>query len=125
MIKMKQYLEFRNISTILTSVFLTIFGLILGFCASKGLNLPITAESLTSIAIGIVFFAFSYYNAKHHNNFFDEETDTIYIPIDDLDDNQIKAINNFIEKAIETNLKHENEITDTDPAGEYENIGDE
>jgi len=103
-----KYLEFRNISTILTSIFLTIFGLLIGYATSKGLHLPFTAETATTVTVGVILFVFSYFNAKHQNNLFDEETDTIYIPIDNLNDNQITAINNFIEKAIETNLKHEN-----------------
>lgn len=105
---MRQYLEFKNISTILTSVFLTIFGLILGYAASQGLNLPFTAETATTVTVGVILAVFSYYNAKHHNNLFDDETDTIYIPIDNLTDGQIESINNFINNAIETNLKHKN-----------------
>lgn len=118
------YLEFRNISTILTTIFLTVFGLLLGYLASKGINLPVTAETLTSIVVGIIFAVFGYYNAKNHNTFFDEDADTIYIPVDNLDKNQINAINEFIENAIETNLKHESRLDDIDPAGEYE-TGDE
>lgn len=115
---MKKYLEFRNISTILTSVFLTVFGLILGYAASRGLNLPITAETATSITVGVILFAFSYFNAKHHNDLFDEETDTIYIPIDNLTDEQIDTINNMIDKAISENIN--DEIEQIDPALEYD-----
>lgn len=100
---MKNYLKFENVSTILNSLFLTLFGLILGYLTSMGLNLPVTAECLTSVAVGIVLFVFSYYNAKHQNTLFDN--DTIYIPVDRLDKNQIDAINNYIEKAIEKNIK--------------------
>jgi len=117
---MSKYLEFRNISTILTSILLTVFGLLLGYLASMGLNLPVTADALASITGGIILAVFSWYNAKHHNNLFDDETDTIYIPIDNLTDNQIESINNFINNAIETNLKHENTDYGDDPASAYE-----
>jgi len=117
---MRKYLEFRNISTILTSVLLTVFGLLLGYLASMGLNLPVTADALASITGGIILAVFSWYNAKHHNNLFDEEKDTIYIPIDNLDDDQITAINNYINKAIEKNLKHEETDYSEDPAIAYE-----
>lgn len=123
---MTKYLEFRNISTILTTIFLTIFGLLLGYLTSKGIDLPITAETLTSLTLGIIFAIFGYYNAKNHNTFFDKDEDVIYIPIDELDKHQIDAINNFIETAIQTNLKHEEKrLDDIDPASEYEKIGDE
>lgn len=117
---MRKYLEFRNISTILTTIFLALFGALLGYLSSKGINLPVTAETLTTIAIGIIFAIFGYYNAKNHNNLFDEEKDTIYIPIDNLDDDQITAINNYINKAIEKNLKHEETDYSEDPAIAYE-----
>ena len=104
---MRQYLEFKNISTILTSIFLTIFGLILGYATSQGLNLPFTAETATTVTVGVILFAFSYFNAKHQNNLFDSETDTIYLPIDGLTDGQVKAINNYIENIIEKNLEHQ------------------
>ena len=112
---MSKYLEFRNISTILTSILLTVFGLLLGYLATLGLNLPVTADALASITGGVILAVFSYYNAKHHNNLFDEEKDTIYIPIDNLTDGQIESINNFINNAIETNLKHsETDYHDTE-----------
>ncbi len=103
---MRQYLEFRNFSTILTSLFLTIFGLIIGYATSKGLNLPFTAETATTVTVGVILAVFSYYNAKHQNNLFDSETDTVYIPIDNLTDGQVKAINNYIENIIEKNMEH-------------------
>lgn len=104
----------------MTSVFLTIFGLIIGYATSKGLHLPFSAETATTVTVGVILFAFSYYNAKYKNNLFDEETDTIYIPIDNLSDQQINAINNFIEKAVQKNMGQE--IPYIDPASEY---GDE
>lgn len=113
---MSNYLEFRNISTILTSIFLSIFGLIIGYASSQGLELPVTAEALTTIAMGLIFAVFSYYNAKNHNNLFDKETDTIYIPLDDLSEGQVTAINNFINNCINKNLEHD---YSDDPASAY------
>lgn len=121
---MKQYLEFKNFSTILTSLFLTLFGLIIGYATSKGLNLPFTAETATTITVGVILFAFSYFNAKHQNTLFDSETDTVYIPIDGLNDNQITAINNYIKNIVEKNLEHVNEYSDIDPSLEYEEEGE-
>ena len=93
---MSKYLKFNNVSTILTSVFLTIFGLILGYAASKGMNLPVTADTLASIAAGIVMFIFSYFNAKYHNDIFDKDSDTLKIPADELTDEQVDLINEII-----------------------------
>lgn len=101
---MRKYLEFKNFSTILNSILLTIFGLIIGFAASKGINLPFNAEIATTITSGVILLAFSYFNAKHQNTLFDKETDTIYIPIDNLTDEQITTINEMIDKAISENI---------------------
>ena len=123
---MTKVLELRNISTILTSIFLTIFGLIIGYATSRGINLPFNAEIATSITVGAILFVFSYYNAKHHNNLFDKDTDTIYIPVDNLDDAHIQAINEFINEAIDKNLKHKygNWEGEIDPAEAYESGDD-
>lgn len=116
---MTNYLEFKNLSTILTSIFLTIFGLIIGYASSQGLELPITAEALTTITMGIIFAVFGYYNAKNHNTFFDKENDTIYIPLDNLSEGQVTAINNFIENCINKNIEHQNTDYSEDPASAY------
>lgn len=116
---MTNYLEFKNLSTILTSIFLTIFGLIIGYASSQGLELPITAEALTTITMGIIFAVFGYYNAKNHNTFFDKENDTIYIPLDNLSEGQVTAINNFIENCINKNIEHKNTDYSEDPASAY------
>lgn len=114
---MQKYLEFNNISTILTSIFLTIFGLMIGYAASHGLHFPFTAETLTSIAVGFILAVFSYYNAKHQNSFFDKEGDVLRIPVENLTDDQVAGINAFIKEAINSNT---NEIEEVDPALEYE-----
>lgn len=92
---MSNYLEFKNISTILTTIFLALFGALIGYLSSKGINLPVTAETLTSIALAIIFAVFGYYNAKNHNDLFDKENDTAHIPVP-LTQAQIDAIQNFI-----------------------------
>ena len=107
---MTKYLKLNNISTILTTIFLAIFGVLIGYLASKGINLPVTAETLTSLVVGLIFTIFGYYNAKHHNDFFDQDTDTIYIPIDNLTDEQIDTINTMIDKAISENLGDVDEL---------------
>ena len=101
---MIKYLEFKNISTIITSILLTIFGLLLGYLSSMGFNLPVTADVLASICGGVILAVFSYYNAKHHNDLFDEENDTLYIPVDELSESQVKIINNFIKNSIDGNI---------------------
>ena len=118
-------LTIGNSTTILTTIFLALFGALLGYLSSKGINLPVTAETLTSIALALVFAIFGYYNAKNHNTLFDNETDTIYIPIDNLDDDQITAINNYINKAIEKNIIHNETDYSEDPAQAYDEVGDE
>ena len=117
---MSKYLEFRNISTILTSVLLTVFGLLLGYLSTLGLNLPVTADALATIVGGIILAVFSYYNAKHHNDLFNEAEDTIYIPIDNLTDNQIDSINNFINNCIDKNIQHDQTDYSEDPSIAYE-----
>ena len=92
---MSNYLEFKNISTILTTIFLALFGALIGYLSSKGINLPVTAETLTSIALAIIFAVFGYYNAKNNNDLFDKENDTAHIPVP-LTQAQIDAIQNFI-----------------------------
>lgn len=101
---MSEYLEFRNVSTIITSILLTVFGLLLGYLSSIGLDLPVTADVLASICGGVILAVFSYYNAKNHNTFFDKENDTLHIPIKDLNSNQVDAINTFIDDCVEMNI---------------------
>lgn len=103
---MNEYLKFKNISTIITSILLTIFGLVLGYLSSIGFNLPVTADMLATVVGGVILGVFSYYNAKNPNTLFDEESDTIYIPVDDLSTIQVKAINNILENCVE-NMQHE------------------
>ena len=111
---MTNYLEFKNFSTILNTIIVIICGYLIGLLASFGLALPVTASELAAIVTAIVFGIFGYYNAKHQNDIFDEETDTVYIPVDDLSKNQIDAINNFIENCLSKNKENMGDMSETD-----------
>lgn len=95
MTKQNNFLNIGNITTILNSIFLIILGYIVPYLISLGFNIPwdisVMASFLTAIVLGI----FSYFNASRHNNFFDEDTDTVHIPVP-LTQAQIDAIQNFI-----------------------------
>lgn len=95
MTKQNNFLNIGNITTILNSIFLIILGYIVPYLVSLGFNIPwdisVMASFLTAIVLGI----FSYFNASRHNNFFDEGTDTVHIPVP-LTQAQIDAIQNFI-----------------------------
>ena len=95
MTKQNNFLNIGNITTILNSIFLIILGYIVPYLISLGFNIPwdisVMASFLTAIVLGI----FSYFNASRHNNFFDEDTDTVHIPAP-LTQAQIDAIQNFI-----------------------------
>lgn len=95
MTKQNNFLNIGNITTILNSIFLIILGYIVPYLVSLGFNIPwdisVMASFLTAIVLGI----FSYFNASRHNNFFDEDTDTVHIPVP-LTQAQIDAIQNFI-----------------------------
>ena len=107
---MTNYLEFKNFSTILNSIIVIICGYLVGLLVSYGINLPFTASELAAFITAIIFGIFSYYNAKNHNDIFDKETDTLHIPVDNLTENQVDAINNFIANATEKNVKFDKEI---------------
>ena len=95
MTKQNNFLNIGNITTILNSIFLILLGYIVPYLISLGFNIPwdisVMASFLTAIVLGI----FSYFNASRHNNFFDEDTDTVHIPVP-LTQAQIDAIQNFI-----------------------------
>lgn len=105
---MTKYLKFNNATTILTSIFLTIFGLLLGYLTTYGLNLPVDAQTLTSLVVGAIMFYFSIQNAKNPNDMFEE--DTIYIPVDNLSDEQVDFINKIIEDTITDNLGDDEDV---------------
>ena len=129
----KNYLTVGNVTTLINSFIVVIAGYIFGFLVSIfGVGLPITESQLTSLLSAFVFAVFAYINAKDHNNFWDKDEDYIKIPLD-LDDAQIKAIENFISYQTgddiiikETPNTDEDEVIleDCDPAFEYEDKND-
>ena len=101
-------LTIGNSTTILTTIFLGIFGAIIGYLSSKGINLPITAETLTTITVSLIFLLFGYINAKNHNTFWDKNTDEIHIPTE-LSEEQVAEIEQLIRYYTEN---EENETTE-------------
>ena len=91
MTKQNNFLNIGNITTILNSIFLIILGYIVPYLVSLGFNIPWDISVMASFLTAI----FSYFNASRHNNFFDEDNDTVHIPVP-LTQAQIDAIQNFI-----------------------------
>ena len=58
-----------NISTIVKFVAMTLTGYIIGVAASKGLNLPIDAATLSQLISTVIFFIIAYIDAKYPNTF--------------------------------------------------------
>lgn len=58
-----------NISTIVKFVAMTLAGYIIGAAASKGLNLPIDAATLSQLISTVIFFIIAYIDAKYPNTF--------------------------------------------------------
>ena len=58
-----------NISTIVKTILLMFAGWCIAYFASKGLNLPISAEQLSEILFVILGFIWAYIDAKHPNSF--------------------------------------------------------
>ena len=58
-----------NISTIVKFVAMTLAGYIIGAAASKGLNLPIDAATLSQLISAVIFFIIAYIDAKYPNTF--------------------------------------------------------
>ena len=58
-----------NISTIIKFISMTIAGYLIGVAASKGLNLPIDAATLSQLISTILFFIIAYIDAKYPNSF--------------------------------------------------------
>ena len=137
--KKNNILTIGNITTILNTIIIIISGYIIGFLTSLGLNVPFDQTGLAGVITAIIFGLFSYVNAKNHNNFWDTETDTVNIPVP-LTDEQVKVIQNYInmqtgeqisinnvpaqDKVVinnrEYNKYNDSQITDLDPASEYE-----
>lgn len=109
--KEKSKIIIGNVTTIITTISFMIGGLILGVLTAHGLNIPISESGLAGVIGLIITTAFAYINAKYHCTFFNEDTDEIIINLDNLTDEEITAIQQFIENI---------HIADIDPASEYE-----
>ena len=76
---MTKQISIGNSTTVINSVILIISGYIFGALAAHFGNLPFTEAQLAEVLGVIVFGAFSYINAKNHNDFWDEDADEIHI----------------------------------------------
>lgn len=126
----KNYITIGNVTTIVNSIIVILFGYLLGYLTSLGFNLPVDESLITSLMSSIVFGLFSYINAKYHNQIWDSEQDTVRIPVN-FTDSEVKAVENFINQ-IKIEDKTNNDkcgdeevfIDDLDPANEYEGEND-
>lgn len=127
----KKEIWIGNATTVVNSIVLAIAGLIIGVLASYGINLPIDQTALAGVLGLIVFFIFSLINAKFHCTFFDKDADTLTVDISSLSDNQVQAIQNFVNNCTvnvagkDFNKLNDAQLEDIDPASEYEDFGDD
>lgn len=127
----KKEILIGNTTTVVNSIVLAIAGLIIGVLASYGINLPIDQTGLAGVLGLIVFFIFSLINAKYHCTFFDKDADTLTVDISSLSDNQVQAIQNFVDNCTvnvggkDFNKLNDAQLEDIDPASEYEDFGDD
>lgn len=66
-----------NITTIGKIIAMAIAGWFIGYCVSKGINLPVDQETLSEILFTIFLLIWSYFDAKYHNSFFNTPTPTV------------------------------------------------
>lgn len=59
-----------NITTIGKIIAMAIAGWFIGYCVSKGINLPVDQETLSEIIFTIFLLIWSYFDAKYHNTWF-------------------------------------------------------
>lgn len=99
----KKEILIGNVSTAINTIALMIAGIIFGVISAFGLQLPFDQYSLAGVIGLIIATGFSYINAKYHNTYFDDNTDTLTIDVSNLTDAQIGAIKGFVENAGELN----------------------
>jgi len=58
-----------NFTTVIKTVLCMFAGWCIGYFASKGLNLPIDAETLAEIIFALLCFCWAYLDAKYPNSF--------------------------------------------------------
>ena len=130
---MKKEILIGNMTTIVNTIVLAVAGLIIGVLSANGINLPIDQTSLAGVLGVIVFTIFGIINAKFHNTYFDDDADTLTVNVDGLTDNQINAIQNFVDNIQEKYVVNvggkdysklnDAQIEDIDPAFDYEDDG--
>lgn len=89
-------LSIGNSTTIINSIIVIAAGYVFGALMSYFGSLPFTESEFVSLITTLVFALFAYINAKNHNTFWDNEEDTINIPLDSLNEQEVKALQNFI-----------------------------
>lgn len=116
-----------NVTTIINTLALMFAGLIIGVLSAFGLKLHIDQYGLASIIGLIIMSAFAYINAKYHCNFFDKDEDIIKVDVSNLTENQIQAIQNFVDNCTDEKVINKfndsvnpTQIEEIDPASEYE-----
>ena len=119
----KKEIIIGNTSTIITTISLSLAGLIVGLLSANGLNWNIDQQSLAGVIGLIIMFIFSIVNAKYKSTYF-TNTDEIRVNVNGLTSNQIEAIQNFVDNCISKNTVDVGgrvyPIDDIDPASEYE-----
>ena len=116
-----------NVTTIINTLALMFAGLIIGVLSAFGLKLPIDQYGLASIIGLIIATGFAYVNAKYHCTFFDKDEDIIRVDASNLTENQIQAIQNFVDNCTDEKVINKfndsvnpTQIEEIDPASEYE-----
>lgn len=95
--KQKKEIIIGNTTTVINTIALMISGAIFGVLASLGLKLPFDMYALASVIGIIIMTGFSYINAKYKNTYFDKDEDKLTIDLSKLSDQQVTAIQTFLE----------------------------
>lgn len=65
-----------NITTIGKLIAMMIAGWFIGYCVSKGIQLPVDQETLSEIIFAIILLIWGYFDAKYHNTWFNNTPNT-------------------------------------------------
>lgn len=126
----KKQIIIGNATTVVNSIIVAFAGLIIGVLGAWGIKLPVDQTGLAGVIGLVVFFLFSIINAKYHNTYFNDDENTLTVDISGLTDNQVDAIQNFVDNCTvkvgnkNFNKYNDSQIEDIDPAINYEDIGD-
>ena len=66
-----------NITTIGKFIAMIIAGWFIGFCVSKGIQLPVDQETLSEIIFAIILLVWGYFDAKYQNTLFGKNTPAV------------------------------------------------